>query len=106
MFRAAHFGRPKNFHVIARLRPGEVIEVMSETEFVEEPRGAGPIGVPATPDAFAIALMANHEAFERRIIEIERAARAQRLDCFHEDQISRARAIAGRRRVWLDEKFA
>src|SRR6267143_708839 len=91
---AAYFWRPENFHEIAGLRFGEIIEILSEVHLVEEPSCSRPVGVPSAPDAFAIALTADYEAFARGVIEMEKTPRAQGLDRFHENKISRARAVA------------
>src|SRR6267143_7171444 len=96
VFGAAHIGRPKNFHEIAGLCFCKIIKILSEVHFMEKARGSRAIGVPATPDALTIALTANHQAFERRVIEMEGAARAQGFDRFHENEVSRAGAVARR----------
>ncbi len=53
-----------------------------------------------------VALATNHQAFEGRVIEMERALRAQGLDRFHEDEVGRAGAIARRSGVRQDEEFS
>src|SRR5436190_3775493 len=80
VLRAAYFRGPEDFHEIAGLRLGEVVEVFAEIHFVKETGGAGTVRVPSAPDAFAVALVANKEAVERRVIETKRAARAQDFD--------------------------
>ena len=80
MLGATHFGRPENLHKIAGLGLGEIIEVLPEIHFMEEPCCSRPVGVPSAPDAFPIALAANHQAFERGVIQIEGTTRAQSLD--------------------------
>ena len=106
MLGTADFGRPKNFHEIARLRFGEVIEVPAQVHLIREARRAGAVGVPSAPNAFAVALTTNHQAFESRMIEIERTLRAQGLDRFHEDEVGRAGAVARRGRVRHNEEFS
>jgi len=94
VFGAAYFGRPENFHEIPRLRLGEIIEILSEIHFMEKPRRSRPVGIPPAPNALAIALTANHEAFERGVIEMEGTPRTQDLDGLHENEVGRTRAIA------------
>src|SRR2546423_1659259 len=59
---------------------------------------------PSAQDALTVALVANEKALERRVIEPERATRAQRLNGFDEDEIRGAGAIARRSRVGHDRK--
>src|SRR5438045_9160450 len=74
----ADFRRPKNFHKVAGLRLGEVVEVFAEVHFVEEESSARAIGVPSHPDAFAIELAADKETFTRDNIQPRRSGRDQR----------------------------
>ena len=97
---------PKNFHEIARLRLREIRKVSSESEFVKQAASSGAVGVPAAPNPFAIALVANHKLVQRCKIELELAAVAQGFDRFDEDDISRARAETRIRRGRDDEEFS
>ena len=106
MLRFADLGRPEYFHKVARLGFRKVVEVLAQIHLVKETRGAGAIGIPPAPDAFAIALTADHQAFESGMIEMEGAFRPQHLDRFHENEIGGAGAITRRRRVRNDEEFA
>ena len=54
--------RPEDFHEITRFRLIEVIEVLSELQLVKETGCAGPVCVPAAPDAFAIVLIADDQS--------------------------------------------
>src|SRR5450755_4337908 len=81
VFGAAHLGRPENFHEIAGLCFCEIIKILAKVHFIEKARGARAIGVPSAPDALTVALTANHQAFERGVIEMERTPGAQSLDC-------------------------
>src|SRR5947209_3797401 len=89
----------KNFHEISGLRLGEVIEVFAQVYFVEKARGSRAVGIPSTPNAFAIALVADEEAFKRGVIETQSAARSQGFDRLDENKIGGARAITGRGRI-------
>src|ERR1044072_8278127 len=64
------------------------------------------IGIPTAPDALAIALTANHQTLESRIIEVETSPSAQRFDGFHEYKIGGTRAVARRRGIRQDKEFA
>src|SRR6266436_183544 len=96
--------RPENFHEIARLRLIEIIEVPPQLQFVKKTGSARPVRVPAAPDSFAIALIPNDQLFERGIVQMNLASRAQSLDCSDEHEIGRARAETWARRQ--NEKFA
>ena len=102
----ADFGRPEDLHEIARLRFSKIVEIVTQVHFMKEARGARSVRIPPAPDAFAIPLTADHQAFESRMIEMERAFRPQHLDRFHEDEISRARAVTRRGGVRNDEEFS
>ena len=106
MFTPAYLGRPKNLHEIARLCFGEIVKILSQIHFVEEACGARAVGVPAAPNPLTIALTANHQAFECRVIEMERTAGAQGFDCFHENKVGRARAVTRRGCVRQNKKFS
>ncbi len=96
--------RPENFHEIARLGLIEVVEVPPQLQLVKKAGSAWPICIPAAPDSFAIALIANDQFFQGSILEMKVASRAQSLDCPDEHQIRCARAETWSRRH--DEKFA
>ena len=78
VFGAADFGRPKYFHEIAGLGFCEIVKVLSEIHFMKKARGSRTVGVPAAPYAFTISLSANHQVFERRVIEMESVPRARK----------------------------
>ena len=61
---------PENFHEIARLRLREIGEVVAEAELVKQTRSSGSVRIPATPNTFAILLIANDELIQRREIEL------------------------------------
>ena len=71
---------------------------------MKETRRARPICIPSAPDSFAIALIANDQLFERRIVQMKLTSRAQSLDCPDEHQIRCARAETWPRRQ--NEEFA
>jgi len=106
VFASADFRRPEDFHEIAGLRLSEVVEVFAEIHFVEKPRRSRAIGIPSTPDAFAVALVPNEETVEGGVGKTEAAASTQRLDRFDEHQIRRAGAITRRRGIGDDGKNA
>ncbi len=76
------------------------------SSLVEEARGPRAVRVPSSPDAFSVALAANHQAFECCVIELKRAPRPQSFDCLHENEVGRARAIARRGGIRQNEKFS
>src|SRR2546421_7213361 len=96
---------PKNFHEIAGLRLREIGKVSSEPKLMKKTTSSRTIGVPATPNAFAIVLIANHQLIQRRSIELELPTIAQGFECFDENYVSRARAEARIRRGWNDKEF-
>ena len=102
----SHLARPENLHEIAGLRLIETIEVPAEPQFVKKARGARAVGVPSSPDAFAVALISNDQLFQGGIIEVKLPTRAQRLDRSNEDQICRARAETRRTGRRENKKFA
>ena len=54
---------PENFHEVTRLRPVEIIEVLSKLQLIKKAGRAGAICIPATPDAFAVMLIADDQSF-------------------------------------------
>ena len=66
---------------------------------MEKPRGPRAIGIPAAPDAFAVALVANEKTLESGVIQTQRAPRAQGFDGLDEHQIRGAGAVAWRRLI-------
>ncbi len=54
---------PENFHEVTRLRPVEIIEVLSKLQLMKKAGRAGAICIPATPDAFAVMLIADDQSF-------------------------------------------
>src|SRR5437763_4703973 len=62
---------PKNIHEIARLRLREIGEVPSEPELVKQTASSGAAGVPPTPHAFTIVLIANDELIQGRNVELQ-----------------------------------
>ena len=97
---------PENFHEVTRLRPVEIIEVLSKLQLMKKAGRAGSICIPAAPDAFAIALIANDQSFQCGIIEMQLTTRAQSLDRPDEYQIRCARAETRRGLRRENEKFA
>ncbi len=103
---SAYLLRPEYFHEIARLRVVKVIEVLAQPQFVKKPGCPRAICVPATPDSFAIVLIANNELLERGEIEMKLPLCTQGFDRPDEDQISRPRAETGEWRRREDKKLA
>ena len=60
---SANLPRPENLHEITRLRLVEIIEVSSKLQLMKKARRAGAICIPATPDAFAVMLIADDQSF-------------------------------------------
>ena len=86
----AYLPRPENFHEVARLRLIKVIEVRSKPQLVKETGSARSIRVPATPDAFPVALISNDQLFQRAVIQTQVAARTQGLEGSNENKIGGA----------------
>jgi len=105
-FASADVFVPKNFHEIAGLRLREIGEVSSKLELVKQTASSGAVGVPATPNPFAIVLIANHKLVQRGEIELELPTVAQSFDRFDENDVSRARAEARIRRGRDDKEFS
>ena len=103
---SAYLLRPEYFHEIARLPVVKVIEVLAQPQFMKKPGCARAICVPATPDSFAIVLIANNELLERGEIEMKLPLCTQGFDRPDEDQISRPRAETGEWRRREDKKLA
>src|ERR1043166_597287 len=102
----AHLARPEYFHKISGARFGKIIEVAAKSKFMKETGCAWAVGVPASPDSFAIVLITNNELLESGEIEMQFSPRAQSLDRLDKHEIGRARAKTwiGRRRQ--NKKFA
>src|SRR5262249_48818777 len=88
-----------------RLGFGEVVEIATDAQLVKQARGSRSVRVPSSPNALAVALPANHQLIERLVIELELAPGAQLFDRFHEDEVSRARAVAWRSGIWKNENL-
>jgi len=97
---------PKNLHEIARLCLRKIGEVPAEPKLVKQAACSGAVGVPATPNPFAIVLIANDQLIQRREIELELPTVAQRFNCFDEHDVSRSRTEARIRRGRNDEEFS
>ena len=82
--------RPKDFHEIAWLGLGKIIEVTAQIELVKKPGCARAVCVPTAPDSFTIALVTNHELIQGGEVEIKLTVGPKRLDCLNENQIRRA----------------
>src|SRR2546425_7226351 len=103
---SAYLPRPEYFHKIAGARLVEIVEVVAKSELVKEAGCPRAVGIPATPNAFAIMLITNDELLESGEIEMQFSPRAQRLDGLDKHEIGRARAKTRIRRGWKNEKFA
>src|SRR5260370_21891775 len=89
---SAHLPRPKYFHKIAGARLVEIIKIAAKSELVKEAGCPRAVGIPATPNAFAIMLITNDELLECGEIEVQFSPRAQRLRPLDKHEIRRARA--------------
>jgi hypothetical protein len=90
--------RPENFHEITRLGLIDIVEVSAEAEFMEQTRGAWAICVPAAPDAFSIALVANDQALKRAVVQTKLTTFPQSFDRSDKHQIRCARTETRSRR--------
>ena len=88
---SSHLSRPENFHEIARLGLIDIVEISTKPQLVKQTRGARAIGVPSSPDAFSIVLVANDQALKRAVVETKLTAFAQSFDRSDKHQIRRAR---------------
>src|SRR5262249_53877671 len=86
-FVLADIAVPENFHEIARLGICKIGEIASETKLVKQSSGPRAVRVPASPNSFTVALIADDQLVQRCKIELELAAVAQFFDGFDENQI-------------------
>src|SRR5437870_13613840 len=77
----AHVFVPKDFHEVARLRLRKIGEVVTEPELMEQARRAGTVCIPAAPNSFAVALVADDQLIQGGEIELQLSVIAQGLDC-------------------------
>lgn len=61
---------PKNFHEIAGLRSAKIDKVAPDTELMKQARCAWAVGIPAAPNAFAIALITDDQLVQSSEIEL------------------------------------
>src|SRR3954471_17601221 len=87
----SHLTRPENFHEVTRLRLVDIVEISTKLQLVKETGRAWAIGVPSSPDAFSIVLVANDQTLKRGVVQTELPAFAQSLDGPDKHQIRRAR---------------
>jgi len=106
MFTSAYLLRPEDLHEIAGLGLIEVVEISAEPEFMKEPGSAGPVCVPATPNSFAVTLIADDELVEGCEVKMKLAACTERLNCPDEHLVSCSGAEARKRRRRQNEKFS
>ncbi len=104
VFRRADFGRPEDFHEVAGERVADGGKVGAQPQLVEKPCRAGPVGVPAAPDALPVRLPANRKTAQGLFIQFQYAAVAQSLDNPEKDEVGGARTIGGRRGLRLEEE--
>src|SRR5262249_28004944 len=97
----ADFIVPPDLHEITRARLGPIGKIAPKLQFREEPRRAGTIGIPAAPEALAIALAMNGKGGARFLVETEPAFLHQVAQDSDENEVGRPRAItrAGLERV-------
>jgi len=95
---SANRARPENLHEIARLRLIDVVEIATEPKLVKEAPRARAICIPATPDAFSIALVANDQALQRAVVQTKLTTFAQSFDRSDKHQVRRARTETRPRR--------
>src|SRR5260370_16979569 len=87
---SAHLPRPKYFHKIAGARLVEIIKIAAKSELVKEAGCPLAVGIPATPNSFAIMLITNDELLECGEIEVQFSPRATRLDRLDKHEIGRS----------------
>ena len=88
---SSHLAGPENFHEVTRLRLVDIVEISTKPQLVKETRRARAIGVPSSPDAFSIVLVANDQALKRGVIQTKLTAVAQSLDRPDKNEIRRTR---------------
>ncbi len=91
VFVSPHLARPENFHEITRFRLVDIVEISTKPQLVKESCRARTIGIPSSPDALSIVLVANDQAFKRGVIQSKLTTFAQSLDRSDKDQIRRTR---------------
>ena len=87
---SSHLARPENFHEVTRLRLVDIVEISTEPQLVKETRRARAIGIPSSPDAFSIVLVAYDQMLEGAIVQTKLTMFAQSFDRSDEHQIGRA----------------
>ena len=101
---SSHLAGPENFHEVTRLRLVDIVEISTKPQLVKETRRPWAIGIPSSPDAFSIVLVANDQALKRGVIQTKLTAVAQSLDRSDKHQIRRARTETRSRRN--DKEFS
>ena len=84
---SANCAGPEDFHEVARLGSIDIVEVSTEPQLVKQTRSAWAICVPAAPNAFPIALVANDQTLKGGIIQIKLTTFAQSFDRSDKHQI-------------------
>jgi hypothetical protein len=82
--------RPKDFHEIAWTGLSEAVEVAAKAELMKKARRAWSVRVPASPNAFAVALVSNDQLIERGEVELKLTALAQGLNRSNKNEVGRA----------------
>ena len=77
---SSHLARPENFHEVARSGLVDVVEISPEPQLVKETRCAWAIGVPSSPNAFSIVLIANDQTLKGAIVKTKLTTFAQSFD--------------------------
>ena len=80
MLVSANRARPENLHEIAGLGLIDIVKISTEPQLVKQTRGARAICVPAAPDAFSIALVANDQPLKRPVVQTKLTTFAQSFD--------------------------
>jgi len=88
---SSHLARPENFHEVTRPRLVDIVEISAKPQLVKETRRARAIGIPSSPDAFSIVLVANDQALKRGVIQTKLTAFAQSFDRSDKNEIRRTR---------------
>ena len=101
---SSHLARPENFHEVTRLGLVDIVEISTKPQLVKETRRPWAIGIPSSPDAFSIVLVANDQALKGAIVQTKLTPFAQSFDRSYEHQIGRARTETWTRRN--DKEFS
>src|SRR5262249_61362600 len=94
----ARCSRGRNLHEIARVGMSNSVKSATEAQLGKQARCTRATCIPATPDGFSIALIANDQALKCAVVQTKLTTFAQSFDRSDKYQIRRARTETRPRR--------